>query len=87
MRYAVTLPMICSYAAIAAISILPKYKDQIWDWRDYTALTVFALLMGWLLSPRRRSGLESPNGHEDPRNIFSFRLGKSLNRVWRGLRS
>ena len=81
MRYAVTLPMICSYAAIAAVSILPKYKDQIWDWRDYTAIAGVVLLL-WFLT-RRRTGLESPDGHEDTRNLVAFRLGQSLNRVRR----
>ena len=81
MRYAVTLPMICSYAAIAAVSILPKYKDQIWDWRDYTAIAGVVFLL-WFLT-RRSSGLEGPNGHEDASNLVAFRLGQSLNRVRR----
>ena len=86
MNRPVTFAMVCSYATVAMIFILPRYEGQIWDWRDYTALTAFILLLGWLFSSSGSSGLVSTDGHEDTRKSFAFRLGKSLNRVRRRLR-
>ncbi len=86
MERKVTFGMVCSYGAVAYIFTAPKYANQIWDWRDYTAITALILLLWWLLSPRRSPGLESSNGHQGSSNGFAFRLGKSLNRIWRGLR-
>uniref|UniRef100_A0A6H1Z9X6 Uncharacterized protein n=1 Tax=viral metagenome TaxID=1070528 RepID=A0A6H1Z9X6_9ZZZZ len=83
----VTFGMICAYGATAAIFILPKYENQIWDWRDYTAIGSLMLLLWWLLSPRRSAGLEGSDGHESPGKGFAFRLGKSLNRIGRRLSS
>lgn len=81
MNRPVTFAMVCSYAGIALIFILPRYAGQQWDWRDYTALTAFILLLGWLFSSRGSAGLVSADSHEDARNSLAFRLGKSLNRV------
>lgn len=81
MNRPVSFAMVCSYAAVAMIFILPRYAGQNWDWRDYAALTVFILLLGWLFSSRGSAGLVSPDGHEDSRQSLAFRLGKSLNRV------
>lgn len=78
--------MICGYMAVAVIVISPKYANQIWDWRDYAALTAFFMLMAWLFTPLRSTSLVGADGHESTRNSFSFRLGKSLQRIWRGFR-
>lgn len=77
--------VVCSYITIALIFILPRYSEQIWDWRDYTALTLFILIFAWLLSGRG-SSLEGADAHEEPGNSFAFRLGQSLNGVRRRLR-
>lgn len=85
-RTPITFGMICAYGTTAAIFILPRYKDQLWDWRDYTAITALVLLLWWLMSPRRSAGLVGSNSHEGTSNGLAFRLGKSLNRVWRSFR-
>lgn len=86
MNRPVTFAMVCAYAGVAAPFVLPKYADQIWDWRDYSAIAALILLMSWLLSPSRSAGLISPDGHENARDLISFRLGKTLKRVWCRLR-
>lgn len=86
MHRSVSFAMVCSYMSVALIFILPRYANQIWDWRDYTALTAFVLLLGWLLSSSGSSGLVGTDGHENPSKSFAFRLGKSLNRVRNRLR-
>lgn len=89
MRRKVTLGMILAYAFIAAPFVLPHYAHQVWDWRDYAAITGLILLLWWLLSPSRGSGdaaAMSANRHEDASKGFAFRLGKSLNRIRRGTR-
>lgn len=85
-RQRITFGMICAYAGISAPFIMPRYANQIWDWRDYTAIAGLFLLLWWLLSPRRCTGLESTDAHERASEGFAFRLGQSLNRVRRGLR-
>jgi len=77
--------VVCSYITVALIFIMPRYENQIWDWRDYAALGLFIPLLAWLLSSRS-SSLVSADTHQDSRDFISFRLGKSLNRVWRRLR-
>lgn len=76
---------VCSYITVALIFILPRYENQIWDWRDYAALGLFIPLLAWLLSDRR-SRLEGSDAHQDPSNLISFRMGQALNRVGRRLR-
>lgn len=83
----VTFAMVCAYAGVAAPFVLPRYANQIWDWRDYAAIVGLILLISWLMSPSRRSSLVGSDGHEDASNLISFRLGKTLNRIWRRLRS
>lgn len=85
MNRKVTLGMICTYAATSAVFILPRYEQQ-WDWRDYSAIALVVLLLWWFLAPLQRPSLEGPNAHEGTGDGFAFRLGKALNRVWRGLR-
>ena len=57
------------------------------DWRDYTAFAVWGLLLWWCFSPRRDASLAGADGHEETRQGFAFRLGKSLNRIRGRLRS
>lgn len=78
--------VVCSYITVALIFILPRYENQVWDWRDYVALGLFIPLLAWLLSGRS-AGLESTDGHQRTRQSFAFRLGKALNRVRSRLRS
>ena len=77
--------MIIAYGSIGAAYILPKYKDQIWDWRDYSAITATILLIWWLTSRRNRE--VDAAAHDGMDDGLAFRLGKSLNRVRRRLRS
>lgn len=53
---------------------------------DSAALILFFVFMLWLLGPSRRSCVIGTDAHEHSRNGFSFRLGKSLNRIRRGFR-
>ena len=53
---------------------------------DSAALILFFVFMLWLLGPLRRSSVVGTDAHENARNGFSFRLGKSLNRIRRGFR-
>lgn len=83
-KHPVTFGMILAYGSIGAVYILPKYKDQIWDWRDYSAITATILLIWWLTS-RRNSKVDAA-AHEGMDNGLAFRFGKALNRVRRGFR-
>ena len=85
MNRPVSFAMVCSYATVALIFILPRYEGQVWDWRDYTALTAFILLLGRVFSSRGGAGLMSADAHEDARNSLAFRAGKSLKSIRRRL--
>ena len=80
MRFA----FVCAYIGMSLAFLMPRYQDQTWGWLDYAAVTLFVLLLAWLLSGSDRS--VSPDGHQDTRDFVSFRLGKALNRVGRRLR-
>lgn len=82
----ISFPVFCAFAGIASVAILPRYAGQHWGWLDYAALTFFFFFLWWCLKPLRRSGLVSANPHEEARKSLAFRLGKSLNKVRRGLR-
>lgn len=51
---------------------------------DYALLVAFILLLGWLISPTIPN---DPAHHQQTDNVVARRLGQSLNRVWRRLRS
>jgi hypothetical protein len=53
-------------------------------WADVVALSVFGVLL-WLLLRKRRDAGSDAEAHQEPGQSFAFRLGKSLNRVRRGL--
>ncbi len=51
------------------------------DWRDYAAFATLGLLLTWLLWPSRRA--VDADRHQGADKGIAFRLGKSLNRVFR----
>ena len=77
-------PIVCAYLGMSLAILLPRYKEQSWGWLDYTALTLFVLLLAWLLSGS--AGVVRADSHEDAPNLVAFRLGKALNRVRSRLR-
>lgn len=50
-------------------------------WPDFLMLVGFCLFLLWLLSGAR--GRHNPAHHEGADQGIAFRLGKSLNRIWR----
>jgi hypothetical protein len=70
------------FAAVAlALSLYNNPLKRPLEWGDFLMFGLLGLLMWWLLSVRK--GGEA-SGEESANKSIAFRLGKSLNRVWRG---
>lgn len=79
-------PMVCAYIGIAAAgyslthgSLFAYSHGPI----DSVMGVAFLFFLAWLLSSSRLVGADA---HEEARKSLAFRLGKSLNKVRRGLR-
>lgn len=71
--------------AIGVAIAAANYKGPIsFGWPEVIALSVWFGLF-WLLVRKRRNASGDASAHQDLRQSFAFRLGKSLNHVWRGL--
>lgn len=69
------------FAAVAlALSLYNNPLKRPLEWGDFLMFGLLGLLMWWLLSARK--GGEA-SGEQSANKGFAFRLGKSLNRVWR----
>lgn len=76
--HALNIPTVAVLGFSVAIYIGTHDVSHITGWMDWTALFLWVLLLGWLLSPTRQVDAES---HESTRNGFAFRCGKALHRV------
>lgn len=70
-------PVVLAFAIIFALA---KADFSKLAWGDYLMLGIFFAVMTWLSLPTR----DKAAGHEEARQGVAFRLGKALNRVWRG---
>lgn len=66
--------------AFAVIFALAKADLASFAWGDWLMMGGFIVLLGWLSLPRR----DKPAAHQETSQGIAFRLGKALNRVWRG---
>lgn len=64
----------------ALIFVLAKIDYGNLVWPDFLMLCGFFVVLGWLALPGRN---QAP-GHQKASEKVAFRLGKALNRVWRG---
>ena len=79
-------PLACAYLGIAVAGysfIHGSFFAYSHGPVDSALGVAFLLFFAWLLSGPR---LMSANSHEEARKSLAFRLGKSLNKVRRGLR-
>ncbi len=72
-------PVILAFAIIFALA---KADLSALAWGDYLMLGLFVALMAWLSLPPR----DHAAPHEQAGQSAAFRLGKTLNRIWRGNR-
>lgn len=77
---------ICAYAGASLFVTMQRYDTSRWGWADAVAIGLLLLLLWWCFTPSRRTGLIGADAHEDASQSLTFRLGKSLNGIWRGLR-
>lgn len=69
------------YAVIAlAFSLYNNPLKRPLEWGDFLMFGLLGLLLWWLLSARKSGDAA---GEDRADKSFAFRLGKSLNRVWR----
>lgn len=66
--------------AFAIFFALLKADLSAFAWGDYLMFGIFIAAMVWFSLPRR----DQPAGHQQASEKVAFRLGKALNRVWRG---
>jgi hypothetical protein len=72
------IPVVAVLGFSIAIYLYTHDVSHITGWLDWTALGLFVLLLGWLLSPAR---LVNADSHESAGNGIAFRCGKALKRV------
>lgn len=77
---------ICAFAGASLFVTMQRYDTSRWGWADAVAIGLLLLLLWWCFTPSRRSGLVGADAHEDASKSITFRLGKSLNGIWRSLR-
>jgi hypothetical protein len=70
-------PIVLGFAVIFAFAKADLSK---FAWGDFLMIGLFVMALAWLSLPTR----DQPACHEQAGQGFAFRLGKSLNRIWRG---
>lgn len=65
----------------AALAVYNNPPTKPFEWGDYLMFGLLGLLLWWLLGTRKGGETTAQDGADQG---FAFRLGKSLNRVWRG---
>lgn len=84
---AVTFAQIVAFGAIAVAGIASRGQLPATPpgWADWLFIALTIALLAWCVQSRVAEA--NPEGHEQTRQGFAFRLGKKLGRIRRRLRS
>ena len=71
---------------VAFTSYMTRHDLPPMDWRDGVFAFLAIALAWWCLGPSRGDGLIDGSAHKQPDDGVAFRLGKTLNGVFRAFR-